>query len=240
MKLNPSHPALTSARTIYPGSIRNPKDNKTPILKSVSDNNKVGKGSNIITKGKWRGMPMFSLTLEERATCPSDCNHWDDCYGNGMGLAHRFQHGKELEKRLFREISELARKYTLGFVIRLHILGDFYSVRYVQLWRDMLEMFPNLRVFGYTARSRGNIAKALKHIRGQFPERWWIRASRNNPNILLSAYSIPSPISVHCPEQTGKTESCLSCGFCWSAEIPVYFQAHDELNKLEKEMSCGL
>src|SRR5262249_24811065 len=34
-----------------------------------------------------------TLTLEERATCPTTCRHWRDCYGNKMHRAQRWQRG---------------------------------------------------------------------------------------------------------------------------------------------------
>ena len=32
-----------------------------------------------------------------------------------------------------------AVKHVNGFAVRLHNLGDFYSVEYVELWRKLLE-----------------------------------------------------------------------------------------------------
>lgn len=241
MKLNPSHPALIKKRTIHQKYVRSVVGYGKPIFKSVADNTKIGKGSNIITKGDWSGMPMFSLTLEERATCPSDCLHWHDCYGNGSMFALRFKRGKDLEARIFVELVDLAKKYKHGFVIRLHILGDFYSVQYVKLWQSMMGLHPNLRVFGYTARHKGNIKRALDRIQDLFPERWWIRVSRNDPSVLLSAHSVPSGNAIPCPEQTGKTESCLTCGLCWKMQKPIYFQSHDEMAQQHKKViQCSL
>jgi hypothetical protein len=47
--------------------------------------------------------------------------------------------------------------------MRVHNLGDFYSVEHVELWRTLLERHPALRVWGYTARwhSDDPIAVAL-------------------------------------------------------------------------------
>jgi hypothetical protein len=39
-----------------------------------------------------------------------------------------------------------------GFMVRLHVLGDFYSTDYVQLLAVALTAFPALHVFGFTAR----------------------------------------------------------------------------------------
>ena len=45
----------------------------------------------VVTKGRWRGYPVFTLTLEERATCPSYCEQWDECYGNNMPFGARLE-----------------------------------------------------------------------------------------------------------------------------------------------------
>ena len=37
-----------------------------------------------------------------------------------------------------------------GFAVRLHNLGDFYSLQYVALWRRLLARHPALHVWGYT------------------------------------------------------------------------------------------
>lgn len=222
MKLNPNHPALHNKHTIHPKYVVSARNRN--VLYSVKDNNKLGKGSDLILKGHWRGMPMYYLTLEERHTCPTSCHHWDDCFGNNMGFARRFQPGKYLEESIEKNINNLAHRHPNGFVVRLHILGDFYSVQYVRLWNRLMAI-KQLHVFGYTARIKGPIADALKVIRMQYPERWWIRDSSNS-TLFLGAHSIPSPISFPCPEQTGKTESCLTCGACWSTTKSVYFEAH--------------
>lgn len=217
MKLKPEHPALHENRTIHPKMVKDPKEAKS-IFKPVSSNSKLGKGSAYILKGKWRGMPMYSLTLQERATCPDTCIHWSDCYGNNMGFAHRFQHGPELEARIEKDIAELARKHPRGFVVRLHVLGDFYSIAYALLWRVLLSEHPALHIFGYTARKW----TVFQTMNG---ERCWIRESCNTGH-AMTAGNVYNPEAIQCPEQTGKTESCLTCGICWSTRKPVTFQTH--------------
>lgn len=59
------------------------------MLKRGKQNKKLG---DKITIKMWKGMTMYSLTLEERATCPTDCEQWDNCYGDNMPFAHRFDH----------------------------------------------------------------------------------------------------------------------------------------------------
>ena len=121
---------------------------KTEKLIKKSTNDKLGKK---VRKGHFKGFPIYTLTLEERATCPKSCVHWLDCYGNNMRYAYRYQSGSALEAMLETELAELQRKHPQGFLVRLHILGDFYSVSYVAKWASWLGKFPALHVYGYTA-----------------------------------------------------------------------------------------
>ena len=231
MKLKADNPNLLAMRSIHPKRVLPPVIGK--LFKPATANSKLGgKGkSNVIRKGKWTGMPMFSLTLQERATCPQSCHHLDDCFGNNMGFAHRFQHGEELEQAIRAEIGFLARMYPQGFVVRLHILGDFYSAQYVQVWHDLMAQYSNLRVFGYSARYDGDdITEALIRIRYDYSDRWWVRFSTNiaydDDGMIFAAREDFQGESVTCPEQTGKADDCLSCGYCWAGTKTVKFLSH--------------
>ena len=86
-------------------------------------------------------------------------------------MARRVEAGPELEARLERQIEVLDVRHGGGFVVRFHVLGDFYSVEYVGLWRRLLRQYPTLRVFGYTARIDAKndlIAAALASVADEF------------------------------------------------------------------------
>lgn len=230
MKLREGHAALLENRSIHNRMLRSPKLNKTPILKPASNNSKLSKKKNVILKGKWKGMPMFSLTLQERATCPDSCIRYQECYGNNCCFAHRFEHGQDLEDRLEIEVAKLAKKYPEGFVVRLHILGDFYSVKYVKLWAKLLMTYSSLRIFGYTAREKV-IWEAIFKVMSQFSDRFVIRLSRNgvyDPSNPLVRYAgnLGDCEGIMCPVQSGKADSCLSCGFCFNSKLTVIFEEH--------------
>src|SRR5262249_24053099 len=120
-----------------------------------------GRSAARFLKGRWRGFAAYMLTLEERATCPTTCRHLRSCYGNKMHLAQRMQAGSDLEWRLVREVALLHIDHPDGFAVRLHELGDFYSVEYVELWGRLLERYPGLHIWGYTAHTDGPIFAAL-------------------------------------------------------------------------------
>ena len=66
MRLRPTNPALAEARTVFPYRVI-PVHEAKKVLYPASGNNKIGKGFFVIAKGKWRGVPIYTLTLEERA-----------------------------------------------------------------------------------------------------------------------------------------------------------------------------
>lgn len=219
---------IVGANTRYRKSIKPPS---ITMLKPGTNNAKLG---GFITSKKWQGMAMYSLTLEERATCPTSCQQWQNCYGNNMPFAHRFNHempgfydGLELQ------IEKLAKKYPAGFVVRLHVLGDFFSPAYVEWWESMLNMFPQLHAFGYTHRDpTTDIGKMLDSINHRRPDRWQIRFSDDH-STSMSAHVVDKryvPVAkqeVICPEQLNKTKSCADCGLCWSApNLKIMFVEH--------------
>ena len=215
---------LTSTR--YQKSIKPPEG--STVLKPGRNNKKLGYK---ITKGKHKGKYLYSLTLTERDTCPTSCHHWDDCYGNNMPFAHRFQHGKELEDKLDDEISKLVRKHNKGILVRLHVLGDFYSPEYVFHWSSLLNKYPTLSVYGYTARYDDSIAAAIALSDMVQGDRWDIRYSKNKDysDAVQFTYAADESFTgdfFDCPEQTGKVDSCADCAACWQTTKTVRFKSH--------------
>ena len=222
MILKPDNPALAKAITIHPRSIRSPLD--TTLLKSVSGNKKMGKGDNVISKGKWRGMPMYQLSLEERKTCPQTCQQWATCFANNMAFAHRIDHTHpEFLPMLALEIKALALKYKHGFVIRPHVIGDYFSPEYTAFWVEQTALYDNLHIFGFTHHLRdGEIGRMITEWNKN--PRVWVRFSDQGGK--MSANVGTDHDGFTCPEQTGGTESCLTCGACWSTERAVNFILH--------------
>ena len=94
---------------------------------------------------------MFTLTLEERATCPTTCTLLWECYGNSLPFSRRHEHGPALEEAIAGEIRKHLATRPDGIVVRLHLLGDFYSANYAAFWLTLIRRHRRLRVFGYTA-----------------------------------------------------------------------------------------
>lgn len=219
MRLRPDNPALSAGRTFRINLVKQVKDTSR-LLKSVKDNNKLGKGDMFISKGKWRGMAMYALTLEERATCTRSCRQWDNCYGNNMMWAHRVDHqDPEFLPTLEREVKVLTLQHPHGFVVRLHVLGDFYSPAYVGFWQDLVDKHPELHIFGFTHHRAGAIHEAIRALNS---DRVWIRFSDAGGEMSANVEGD----GIQCPEQSGKTKSCLTCGLCWSTKAAIRFTEH--------------
>lgn len=239
--LRADHPAVVDGRTLFPstvvGSMESPR-----FLVSGHNNPKLGKE---VLKGDRKGWPIFHLTLEERATCPRSCEQWLTCFGNAMPQARRHAVDDVFLPLLRGEIATLARANPKGLLIRLHALGDFYSAEYVLAWAEMLAQFPQVAVFGYTARrtddpdpASAKIAQTIKVMTDAMWARFAIRTSASDP-IARSRSTVvledpQEPDTIVCPAQTGGTEACASCGLCWSESArdkTIAFLKHGMTNR---------
>lgn len=221
-------PFIDEGRTKFGKSVKR-VDQLTNLLVSGHSNVKIGRD---VRKAKFRGYWIYTLSLEERKTCPSTCKHWQTCYGNNMPFAKRIDHtDPEFLPALEAEIAKLcAMKNRAGVLIRLHALGDFFSVEYVEFWARMLAEHSNLAIYGYTARKSGPIMWAIGELYGAFQDRALIRYS-DGGFPFMSTVSIGDETgkpdnAFICPEQTGKTRCCATCGACWSTTKNVAFMEH--------------
>lgn len=243
MELAADHPAMVGNRTLFPSTVVAVDDNfEDRLLVSDVNSRKLGK---TVEKGKFKGYEIYSLTLEERATCPSDCNMRSICYGNSMHLArrHRIDDLAFFATLLEDEIREILDGGAPGILIRLHVLGDFPSVEYVNIWKDILEAHPNVAVFGYTHWNFDDpIYDAIDALRTKFKFRFAIRDSwldadwSDDPDDLTNIFAayvideIPAGkkfkgVSI-CPAQTDATACCATCAYCWESDRAVAFIKH--------------
>jgi hypothetical protein len=217
------HPAAIRGETIYPGQVRQPYQR---LLVTGRDQRKLG--ARVKRAGAWQGFPIYSLTLEERATCPASCHHWLTCYGNSMQWAVRIDASSpRFAGELAIELEELQARHPGGFVVRLHLLGDFYSISYVERWSRWLDEFPALHVFGYTAHPPHSvIGRAVLHLAARRWDRFAVRLSSLDPGPArtITAFDpapAPRPNVITCPAETfhpdgsRKTKGCSTCGLCW-------------------------
>jgi hypothetical protein len=227
--LSKDHPAMIEKRPLFQNRISRARDTASSLLVSGGNNRKIG---NMVSKGAWRGFPIYTLTLAERTTCPAHCPIMRECYGNGMQWPRRLLPGSDLTNGLKIELYRLDKKHPGGFVVRLHVLGDFYSPEYVAFWHNMLIDYPALHIYGYTAHRldapdprNALIGYAIADLKAEFPERFVIRWSHTvpGPDRAVVIDYIPSENTVAeglvCPAETTKAASCASCGLCWEGNF---------------------
>ena len=208
-----------------------------------STNKKLGKW---VTKGRHKGKPIYTLHLEVRKNCPSSCYHWDNCYDDNMPFAHRFKYSKSLLTKIWKELMTLDKRHQQGFLVRLHVGGDFPSVEYVNFWEMALLTFNNLSCYGYTHhhynRKRAgaiqrvagiewyderDIGRAIKKLRDKMWDRFSVRFSDMLEDKLSANSKELTDEGITCPEQLGKTASCGTCGLCWNKDVKsVLFITH--------------
>lgn len=228
---------IQEGRTKFSKAVEDPDQH---ILVSGHNNIKIGK---IVRKGRLRGYWIYTLSLEERKTCPSSCQHWQSCYGNNMPFAKRVDHTHpdffSLLDTAVAKLCATAAKRGSGVLIRLHALGDFFSIPYVWFWRERLAQYPNLVIYGYTARQESPaaiprflhaIGNAVSSMNQAFPEQSKIRFSdggfEKNSTVSIGRVDSCPPNAFVCPEQTGKTLGCDTCALCWGTDKNVAFLEH--------------
>ncbi|PKB19640.1 hypothetical protein B0I00_1879 [Novosphingobium kunmingense] len=227
MVIGPLNQSFRAGNTIFPSRVFAPSEVRR-VLKDGHQSRKIGRD---VRKGPRRGWPIFTLTLEERASCPRSCAQWGACYGNNMQAAERIAHGPELIAALEDELFALARKHPAGFLVRLHVLGDFYSAEYAGFWNRMLASLPALHLFGFTAQDPASpIGRAVARLA---LDHGWARAAirfSGAPHELHAARVIDpgdiDPDAVLCPAQTGATDCCATCALCWHSERSIAFRRH--------------
>lgn len=225
VQLGPWHPALRAGTTLFPSTVM-PAAQMERLLKSGQNSSKIGK---VMAKGRWKGMPLFTLTLEERATCPRSCLQWSTCYGNNMHMAQRVHDDGTLMTRLTSELVHLAFCHPQGFIVRLHVLGDFNSVEYVQFWRDAMVRFPNLRIFGFTARQPDDpVGRAVLELMRDFYDRVAMRISGGGYDTdCAEVVDRPEDATgIRCPAETDATRCCATCALCMQTNRTISFVRH--------------
>ena len=162
------------------------------------------------------------------------------CYGRNMPFADRMDHeSPDFYNALERDVEYLNAKHPVGFAIRLHELGDFFSLDYVSFWEMLLCSYPALNAFGYS-HTRGAIDDKLDmlytcyatverprfaiydsdgiHVTG-------IRPTASTIKHLFEDFKPPRG-TVVCPQQLKKTASYATCGLCPSGDVNLLFLTH--------------
>ena len=124
-----------------------------------------------------------------------------------------------------------------GFVVRLHILGDFYSAAYAELWGEAMVAFPALRVFGYTAHGPlTEIGRIIGRLNKRHADRFAFRFSGHNEptrGSIVIERGEKTPHTVCLAQRnltdaagTSKADCCATCALCWQSDRTIAFWRH--------------
>ncbi|MEM6586709.1 MAG: hypothetical protein AAF692_13235 [Pseudomonadota bacterium] len=230
--LHPKHPAVTAERPLFQKTVVEAMDSPRLLIDGVNQR-KIGRR---VTKGAWAGMPIFTLTLEERATCPRSCEQWLSCYGNNMPFARRHRLNHDLIIALMGELRQKHQRHPDGFVVRAHVLGDFGSpddedlaLTYTGMWHVAFQQIPSLRMFSYTAHDpETRIGKSIRAMNILYPDRCRVRFSGRDMGgegaVVIEG--LGDSEHVVCPAQTDQTDCCATCALCWSMDRTIEFLRH--------------
>ncbi len=236
--LSTANAALSEHRTIFPSRVFK-AGQVNRVLISGKNNSKIGARCLV---GAWAGMPIYYLTLEERKTCPVSCHLYRECYGNALPMAQRVTYDHKLLMAIEGELDLLSWESPAGFIVRLHMLGDFPEISYVRWWRQQLLAYPALRIWGYTAWTAGTeIGDATFALNHEMPGRvairntvrpeaehddWQVTTNWDHVEGRHAAGGIICPAEIPRP---GGAVTCGECGLCWkesTAKIRIVFNGH--------------
>lgn len=230
--LKETHKAIVNATSLYTDSKFTIRDvtNYAPRVLKLSTNIKLGK---IVKKGKHKGKRILTLTLIERETCTNECEHYLTCYGNNMPFAHRFEVNEAFMLRLESDIEYYVKKYPEGILIRLHVLGDFESIQYVEFWNRMLHTYSSIAIYGYTRNhitSKYEYIRAIGYkiiaVRNIHKDRFAIRFSNKLDDEFSANSREITNEGITCLAQVKASVSCSDCTLCWASKKQIAFITH--------------
>lgn len=227
--------------------VREPRDGDR-VLAVAENNPKLG--GDIERRGR---EPSRVVYLEEYSTCPDSCRfkRYGDCLGENT-RADRYIVTPKFWEHADREANLLHLNHARWF-LRLHGLGDFFSVDYVRRWIDLAERYPSMHIWGFTHRvPDSDIGYAIKDAMARFPKRWrthWSDcvAERGTAvcfdwHTLSLTDGIVDPVQYRdgiaypiCPEQldryvrrkpSAEIRTCADCRRCIVTETNVGFLFH--------------
>lgn len=180
----------------------------------------------IISRGNIKLGVLPSFSLPPGKTCPGMTPFCDRycfaCHGRYMmpnvegsnERRHQISLSKDFVPLMIADLSKVSPP-----AFRLHVVGDFYSVPYIERWLKIIHRFPDIHFFGSTRSWRvPKLVEAIEEIRDH--DNVYLRASIDltdnlSPGSAWSTWSVQGP-GVPCPHDKGKVKSCYTCGRCWN------------------------
>ncbi len=171
-------------------------------------------------------LPSFLLPVLK--TCPGKTEFCSRlCYGLQGRLALQrireiHQSNLEVSRQkdfVERMVCEILKTGATAF--RLHVVGDFYSFKYVERWLEIADRLPNVKFFGSTRSWRiPELGDAVVRLR-DLPN-VYLRASidfthLDRPPSSWGVWSIEGE-GDPCLHDYGLVESCVKCKKCWQTK----------------------
>ena len=181
----------------------------------------------LISRGNLKTGTLPSFSLPVITTCPGKTPFCDRyCYGlKGWFRLEQIQrvNDRRLDATLKDDfvdiiVHEIHKSRAPAF--RLHVIGDFYSVAYVEKWIEIANSLPKVVFFGSTRSWRCEfLSEALKRFRDL--ANVYIKASVDLTDTLdpfscgWRVWSVEGE-GIPCPHDLGLVENCAVCGRCWT------------------------
>ncbi|MBA7647791.1 hypothetical protein ES703_55570 [subsurface metagenome] len=172
--------------------------------------------------------PVPSFSLPVLRTCPGKTEFCSRlCYGLRGRFTHQrmreiYQNNLQASKQAdFVERVVLKISRTGAGVFRLHVVGDFYSVKYVEKWIEIANRLPDVNFFGSTRSWRvPRVRDAIERFRDL--QNVYLRASidpshLDRPPSSWGVWSIEGE-GEPCLHDYGWVKSCIACKKCWQTK----------------------
>lgn len=206
-------------------------------LRPGDGNSKMG-GRTLLV-GRWRGVALYYVALEEGVTCSSECMYGQTgLCGAANYSGFRFVVDDGFYDWTEWQIGFLLRRHAAGLATRLYVSGDAPDERNVKFWASMLARYPKLRIFGHTHHTGPMQELILNELNFAYPERAVIRPSESD-DAEHRAITVPSlddlkgREGVPCPAMLTRTpdgvrakrtgepalSDCAHCGRCMDPRV---------------------
>jgi hypothetical protein len=212
-------------RSRYPQKVRIREPGVSQILAPATNNSKLTTPDQPRwVAGRWHGMWMYTVYLEELETCrdnacPPDVKRM--CFAHWTPFATRWTWCPTFLPALDENLEEAEHEFREGFTVDLHSSGDFPDLDYVEGWIERLDRFPALHIWGNTAHRRespiGRLIDRLNRIRRDRVAIRFSGASGDMSSRILGVTIEPEaatglfvcPANEHHPKA-----NCSTCAFC--------------------------
>jgi len=172
-------------------------------------------------------LPAFKTCPGKTEFCSRFCYGVRGCYAQKHtinALENNFNQSQQPDfcNPLKREITSIKCK-----IIRIHVVGDFYSECYINQWINIAKEFPNKTFYAYTRSWRvQSLLEPLNRLRQL--DNCFISASTDftHPDLPDSSWRVVSinGDGIPCPHDSNENINCLDCKLCFTGNNNISFK----------------